>query len=570
MQKNFLLASAILAFSLQAAAQTTATNYKGVGNGNPISGSVFCADPTALDYEGRLYVYGSNDHQQFIKNGKKGDNGYGDIKSLVVFSTDDMVNWTFHGTIDVNKLCSSWGWQFAASWAPSAVWRKHPTSGKDEFFIYFANSAGSVGVLKGYSPIGPFTSPLSAPMINGNSSGVSPCKWCFDPGAVVDENGVGWISFGGGGHDQGDSHGTNLQPDNACIAKLKTDMIHLDGRAVKIPAPYHFEANELNIINNRFVYTYCTHFGTHDQWNTYDKRGSYSAPGGGIMCYMVGDDPLAPQDWDYKGEYGPHPGTSGNNHSHLHKFQGKYYHIYHSGALLEGMKSKGAISGAGGYRSICVNAATVNENTQTISRVSLNNTGVNSIKNLNPYDLQQAETMSCSGGVMYEDFKNVKANSSRSALGNDASLNLYVKMAQNSWISVRKVDFGTEGAKSFMFRAKGSGKLEIRVNSISASSIKATAEFTSSTNNFEDHVIEVDPEVFKGIKSNIFFVFSESTNAQFDAWQFYEENLTKVQDVQTQPSGNKKKGIFDLNGRRLQNSSKKHGIIIENGKKVIR
>ena len=81
MQKKFLLASAILAVSLQAASQTTATNYKGVGNGNPISGSVFCADPTALDYEGRLYVYGSNDHQQFIKNGKKGDNGYGDIKS---------------------------------------------------------------------------------------------------------------------------------------------------------------------------------------------------------------------------------------------------------------------------------------------------------------------------------------------------------------------------------------------------------------------------------------------------------------------------------------------------------
>ena len=208
MQKKFLLASAILAVSLQAAAQTTATNYKGVGNGNPISGSVFCADPTALDYEGRLYVYGSNDHQQFIKNGKKGDNGYGDIKSLVVFSTDDMSNWTFHGTIDVNKLCSSWGWQFAASWAPSAVWRKHPTSGKDESFIYFANSAGSVGVLKGYSPIGPFTSPLSAPMINGNSSGVSPCKWCFDPGAVVDENGVDHVYF-----EAGDVHFADLNND---------------------------------------------------------------------------------------------------------------------------------------------------------------------------------------------------------------------------------------------------------------------------------------------------------------------------------------------------------------------
>ena len=107
MYKRILTAATILAMSLQVNAQATiATNFKPTGQANPLSGCVFCADPTALEYNGRLYVYGSNDHQQFIKNGKKGENGYGDIKSLVVFSTDDMVNWTFHGTIDVAKVCS--------------------------------------------------------------------------------------------------------------------------------------------------------------------------------------------------------------------------------------------------------------------------------------------------------------------------------------------------------------------------------------------------------------------------------------------------------------------------------
>jgi len=39
--------------------------------------------------------------------------------SLVMLSTDDMVNWTYHGLIDVKAL-SPWG---IASWAPSIVSR---------------------------------------------------------------------------------------------------------------------------------------------------------------------------------------------------------------------------------------------------------------------------------------------------------------------------------------------------------------------------------------------------------------------------------------------------------------
>ena len=84
----------ILATSLTATAQGLGKNYKGTYDGNPISPCVFCADPTALVFDGRVYVYGTNDSQQFISNGKKGENNYGSIKSLVIFSSADMVNWT--------------------------------------------------------------------------------------------------------------------------------------------------------------------------------------------------------------------------------------------------------------------------------------------------------------------------------------------------------------------------------------------------------------------------------------------------------------------------------------------
>ena len=66
-------------------AQSIAKSYKAASQGNPISPCVFCADPTALEFDGRVYVYGSNDHQQFIANGKKDSNGYAAIKPLVVF-----------------------------------------------------------------------------------------------------------------------------------------------------------------------------------------------------------------------------------------------------------------------------------------------------------------------------------------------------------------------------------------------------------------------------------------------------------------------------------------------------
>ena len=79
-------------------------NWKLTTTANPISANVFCADPTAVEYEGRLYVYGTNDHEQYFK--KPEENSYEKIKSLVCFSTDDMVNWTYHGEINVGKIAS--------------------------------------------------------------------------------------------------------------------------------------------------------------------------------------------------------------------------------------------------------------------------------------------------------------------------------------------------------------------------------------------------------------------------------------------------------------------------------
>ena len=559
--------TALMAICIQMNAQTLAPDYKGSGNNNPISANIFCADPTALEYNGRVYVYGSNDHQQFIANGKKGENSYGEIKSIVVFSTDDMVNWTFHGTIDTKKLCSSWvtsPWYqgYGVSWAPSVTWRT-TEDGTDEFFLYFCNSSHGVGVLKANSPVGPWKSPNNKLMIHYDTPGANPSgtNANFDPGVVIDDNGTGWISFGGLGPSV-------IMPEAARIIKLKPSMTEVDGTAAKIPAPYHFEANELNVIGGKFVYTYCSNWANRSDtdWNKYKSEHgiNISKPNTCTMCYMVSDDPMNPNSWVYKGVYGPHPGMgTNNNHSHLQKFGSDYYYFYHGAPLMESWRSGGIIDqNCGIFRSICVSKATVNEAKQTINTITTGREGVEAIKNLNPYDLQEAETMASCGGVDYEDYTNIKTNTKISKLGNDASQNMQVKMKAGSWINLRSVDFGTTGATKFMLRAKGTGTVDLRFGR--AGRPIASLEFSST--DMEDHFVEVNAEKFQGVKNNFVISVSAADDVYVDAWQFTEGTTDGIKDIENGKIANNKftnSNSYDLNGRRLSGSNHHRGIVIE-------
>ncbi len=551
-----------VAACLQPNAQTLAPDYKGTSSNNPISACVFCADPTALEYNGRLYVYGSNDHQQFVANGKKGENTYGSIKSIVVFSTDDMVNWTFHGTIDVARLCSSWvtrPWYqgFGVSWAPSVTWRT-TDDGKDEFFLYFCNSSHGVGVLKAESPLGPWKSPNNRLLVHYDTQGANPqgTNANFDPGVVIDDNGVGWLSFGGLGP-------STIMPEAARIVKLKPSMTEVDGAAVKIHAPYHFEANELNVIGGKYVYTYCSNWADRvdADWNAYKAEHGISAPKPGVctMCYMVSDNPTDPNSWVYKGVYGPHPGMgTNNNHSHLQKFQGEYYHIYHAAPLMQKWREAGVIDNdCGIFRSICVNKVSVNESTQNISQVTPNIEGVTAIKNLNPFQWQEAETMASCGGVEYEDFTNITKNTRISRLGNDASANMQVNMKGGAWISQRKVDFGATGAGKFTIRAKGTAKIELRFSR--AGRPVETIEFSSTE--MEDQTFEVNASKFKGEKNNFFVAVTEATDFYVDGWQFVEDGATGIFEIENGTRDNVMR--YDLWGRRLPEAQQHRGIVIE-------
>ena len=340
-------------------------------------------------------------------------------------------------------------------------------------------------------------------------------------------------------------------------------MTELDGAAVKIHAPYHFEANELNVINGKYVYTYCSNWAdrTDAEWTAYKAEHGISAakPDKCTMCYMVSDNPTDPDSWVYKGVYGPHPGMgTNNNHSHLQKFQGEYYHIYHGAPLMLKLREAGVIdNNCGIFRSICVNKASVNESSQNISTVTPTIEGVTAIKYLDPYQWQEAETMASCGGVEYEDFTNVKKDTRISRLGNDASSNMQANMKSGSWISQRSVDFGTNGAAKFTIRAKGTAQIELRFSR--AGRAANTIEFSST--DMEEQTFEVDASKFKGVKNNFFVAVREATDFYVDAWKFSDESSTSIVEIENGTPAKVQR--YDLSGRRLSEAQQHRGIVIE-------
>lgn len=387
-------------------------NYKDEKYNNPISSDFFCADPTSIEYNGRLYLIGTNDHEQYEIKGPDVDNTYEQIKSMVVLSTDDMVNWVYHGEINIGEI-APW---ITNSWAPTVVSRVED-DGKTHFYLYFSNNGLGVGVIHATDPIGPWDDPLGKPLISASTPGLKDCPNPFDPGAVIDDNGVGWLSFGAGTA----SDGTTYMPGSNRIVKLGEDMISFDSEFAEIPAPYHFEASELNYINDTYVYTYNTDWSDHsEQWD-YDCP----VPSQCSMVYMTTKTPLDPDSWEMKGEYFINPGTAGfdysNNHTHLHKYQGEYYIFYHTLMLKRGMGITGA------YRSLGVDKINVDEETVTIEKTGGTKKGPDSIVCVDPFEENLAADLNNTADITYDLTENAHP--------------MVISDDEGSWISVRDVEF---------------------------------------------------------------------------------------------------------------------------------
>lgn len=451
------------------------------GNANPLLDFVFSADPTSVEHNGRLYVYATHDHQQYETVGPDGKNSYEHINSLVMMSTDDMVNWTYHGTIPTKKI-SPW---IMNSWAPSIV-KRVEDDGLTHFYLYYSDSGRGVGVLTSTSPVGPWSDPLGHDLVDHQTPGVGvPAP--FDPGAVIDDNGVGWLSFGGG------EPKTNFQPGHARIVRLGKDMISFDSEFVVIDAPYFFEASELNYINDTWVYTYNTSWMERDVW-PFDVEKPTTC----CMSYMTSKTPLVRKSWKYQHNYLKNPGEYGydwsNNHTHLQKYRGKWYILYHNMTLQNSFNTKG------GFRNVCIDEIEVDEEKLNIHMGNQTLKGVTQIQNLNPYITQQAETVAATQCVKFEQ--------------SDEAGNMLVKAAQDKgMLLVREVGFD-KVPHLFQVYASGKGTIEVRHNT-EVGEIIATVEIDSRK--LKQYEIKTQKPL--NGSTNLCLVLRGET-LSFDRWQF--------------------------------------------------
>lgn len=401
---------------------TPTASYKADGENNLLFTQRFGADPGVMEYNGRVYVYTTNDVIEYDSNGKVTENTYAQVNKINCLSSADLVNWTDHGAIPVAGTDGIAKWA-TCSWAPCAA---HKTiNGKEKFFLYFCNGGNGVSVLTADSPTGPWTDPLGKALITRATPNCSDITWLFDPAVMVDDDGTGYLCFGGGVPD-----GKDAMPGTSRIVKLGDDMISLAGTPVTIEAPYLFEDSGINKIGNTYYYTYCSN------WKT--AGNAYGMTSGAIE-YMTADNPLGP--YTYGGELFRNQGTFfglyGNNHHSLCTLDGQLYLFYHNRSVEKAMGIEG------NYRSPQVDAVTM-QGTK-IQAVTGTMTGIAQKKTINPYQTVQAETMSNQAGIQVR------------GLGDT----VVTEIDQGDWLKVSGVHF-----------SKGASQIAIKASSKSGCAVK--------------------------------------------------------------------------------------------------
>ncbi|MFI7661291.1 family 43 glycosylhydrolase [Micromonospora parva] len=434
------------------------------GEHNPLIGHKFGADGFGLVHDGRVYMYMTNDTQGYAPNPTTGVSpgiNYGDINQITVISSEDLVNWTDHGEIQVagpNGVAPF----TANSWAPGIT--KKVVNGVEKFFLYYANGGGSSNVITGGSPLGPWTSERTSTLIDGRTPGAEAVAWKFDPAPFVDDDGQPYLYFGGGPASTSMPPAERFNnPKNIRSIELGDDMVSTEGTAAVVDAPVAFEAGHVFKRQGKYYFSYSSHFGGNDFGGSQQPLPGY--PGGGQIGYMISDGPMSWPKETYAGVLFPNQsqffgaGTGGNNHQSVFEFGGRYYFTYHAPTLNKRING----NTTQGYRSPHIQELTFNPD-GTIQQVVGTYAGVDQVRDFDPYRVFEAETFGWSKGVA-----TTKVDGGSAQFGGTAP-NLVVRDVDNGdWTALSSVDFGDSGARSLTARVRAlaaGGQVQVRLDDV--------------------------------------------------------------------------------------------------------
>jgi len=477
---------------------TLSKSYKGLLDNNPIMTQRFGADPYAMVYGDTVYFYMTADAFEYDAKGEIIENSYSKISSINVVSTKDMINFTDHGSIPVAGKAGIAKWA-KNSWAPAACWKT--IDGKDQFFLYFADNGGGIGVLQGDSPIGPWHDPLGKGLITRSVTNCDTVLWLFDPAVLVDDDNRAYIYFGGGV-----PAGKVSDPGTGRACELGDDMISLKDDPVALDVPYLFEDSGIHKYNNKYYYTYCTNWQV-DQAGT-DQYGFTNAD----IVSLESDSPLGP--FTFKEVILKNPGTFcglyGNNHHCVFSFKDQWYITYHSRILEKNMGIEH------GYRCTNIDAFTMQED-GTIGIIRQTSNGREQVANLKATDLTNATTAAVMAGT---ETSKVDTEKETFMILSGIDTGDYVKLSG--------IDFGTGVSKIKMWICPKEGN----VDKTSAIAVKIDKVFNApsgilpvkdikATGEEKDGFMEFEATLDTPIDGihDLFFVFSGS-GYEIKSWCF--------------------------------------------------
>ena len=473
------------------------STLKKFGYDTPAMTQRYGADPCAMVYDGRVYIYMTGDVVEY-RGGKAIENTYSKINTINVISSDDLVNWTDHGTIYAagKDGAARWG---GNSWAPTAAYKE--IDGQMKFFLYFANNGNGIGVLTADSPVGPFTDPIGKALISRGTPNCANVDWLFDPAVLVEEDGSAYIYFGGGV-----PAGKAANPGTGRVAKLGDDMISLDGDPVAFDIPYLFEDSGINKIGDTYYYSYCTNWQVDAEGQS--KYGFSNAQ----IAYMTSKDPMGPFEYQgvvFKNQDNYFPGNGGNNHHSIFEFNGNYYITYHTRVVSNQLGLKGL-----NYRSTHVTKINLLEDGSFEKLPSTNYTSMEQVKNFNPYEKVEAETMATMGGL------NTTQEGMISKTYGSGNMVL-TDIQTGDWVALYGVDFGETGATKFTAAVKADkeavGAIQIRLDALDGEVVGLLEFKEGDGKNYEELTAELSKTVTGVHDLVLVFVGEEYT---VDYWQF--------------------------------------------------
>ncbi len=403
---------------------------------NPFVQTWFTSDPAPMVSGDRLYVYTGHDED--------GADFFW-MQEWRVYSTEDMVNWTDHGS---PLALESFSWADDRAWASQCIER----DGKFYWYIcaHSKLSKGmAIGVAVSDSPTGPFRDALGKPLFENGS-------WDhIDPTVLIDDDDQAWLMWGN---------------PRVYYLKLNRDMISYSGELGRLDMTE--EAFGSPAMNQREKGKKYKDSYVEGPWlmraphsapegaTSANKRKSKEAPSGAVgrayyllyaaggvpehISYSTAPSPTGP--WTYAGEIMPLCDTkSFTNHCGVADFKGHSYFFYHTGKL----------PGGGGFgRSVAVEEFKYNPD-GSFPTIMPTDEGVKPVATFCPYRRVEAETMAFSKGVKTEQ--------------ND-QVGVYVTDIHNGdYIKLQNVSFAQKYPRTFKARVASGlrgGQIEIRLDSL--------------------------------------------------------------------------------------------------------